>query len=149
MKLFSRQERHQERVALYQKLQQHIRGFIKQAIPRTAKKRKIVEPSVGRLTYQKPFNYEKPLGSKGYKNLDDYLIPIIKLMWSGMDHREAFNKIAHKLDVRSNTVSSQCTRVIGLTTAEFVSQVNSRKIVDLLERKYPDKRDKIKAELKK
>jgi len=70
------------------------------------------------------------------------------LMWSGWGHKEAFREIAQKLDVRYNTVSAQCTRTLGLTTDEFISQVNSKVIVHLLERKYPDQCQKIKAELK-
>ena len=77
------------------------------------------------------------------------MIPVIKLMWSGQDHREAFRQIAKKLDVRYNTVSSQCTRALGLTTDEFTIQVNSRGIISVLERKYPDQYQSIKAELKK
>lgn len=69
-------------------------------------------------------------------------------MWSGSDHRDAFHKIAQRLDVRYNTVSSQCTRSLDLTTDEFIGQVNSKQIVSLLERKYPDQYRKIKAELK-
>jgi hypothetical protein len=69
-------------------------------------------------------------------------------MWSGWGHKEAFREIAQKLDVRYNTVSAQCTRTLGLTTDELISQVNSKVIVDLLERKYPDQCQKIKAELK-
>ncbi len=69
-------------------------------------------------------------------------------MWNGLGHNEAFREIAQKLDVRYNTVSSQCTRALGLTTDEFISQVNSKAIVDLLEKKYSDQYQKIKAELK-
>jgi hypothetical protein len=46
-------------------------------------------------------------------------------------------------------VSSQCTRALGLTTNEFVSQVNSKGIVGLLEKKYPDQYQKIKDHLRK
>jgi RNA:NAD 2'-phosphotransferase (TPT1/KptA family) len=101
-----------------------------------------------RLTHRRPSNYEKPLGSKGYSNLEGYLIPVIKLMWSGLDHNGAFNKIAQELDVRRETVRSQCVRALDLTTDEFVLQVNSKAIVDLLERKYPDKYQLIKTQLK-
>jgi len=39
-------------------------------------------------------------------------------------------------------------RSIDLTTDEFIRQVKSKSIVDLLERKYPDQYRRIKAELK-
>jgi hypothetical protein len=103
---------------------------------------------VGGSLHRKPSNYEKPLGSKGNSNLEDYLIPVIRLMWSGLDHKAAFRNIARKLDVRYNTVSSQCTRSLDLTTDEFVRQVNSKSIVNLLERKYPNQYRQIKDELK-
>ncbi len=76
------------------------------------------------------------------------MIPVIKLMWNGLDHKEAFRKIADNLDVRYNTVSSQCTRALALTTDEFIRQVNSKGIVYLLERKYPDKYHVVKTQLK-
>ncbi|TFG78207.1 MAG: hypothetical protein E4H23_08045 [Chrysiogenales bacterium] len=146
--LFSRYEQHQEQIALCKQLQQSIRGFIKQETSRMPKRTQISEPDADHSSGRRPSNYEKPLGSKGYSNLEDYLIPVIKLMWSGLAHKEAFRKIAQKLDVRYNTVSSQCTRALDLTTDEFIRQVNSKSIVDLLERKYPDQYRRIKAELK-
>jgi len=148
IKLFLEAEQNRDRMALYHKLQESIRGFIKIETPRKLKKPPIVEPNDGRSPHRKPPDYKNPLGSKGYSNLEDYLIPVIKLMWSGLDHHEAFRKIANKLDVRINTVSSQCTRALDLTTAEFVSQVSSRAIVTLLDRKYPDKYQIIKTQLK-
>jgi acyl carrier protein phosphodiesterase len=78
-----------------------------------------------------------------------YLIPVIKLMWSGHDHQEAFRLVAQKLDVRYNTVSSQCTRGLGLTTDDFIKRVESKTIVDLIEYKFPDRYQKIKSELKR
>jgi len=98
---------------------------------------------------RKPPDYEKPLGTKGYSNLEDYLIPVIKLMWKGQDHKEAFRQIAKKLDVRYNTVSAQCTRALGLTTDEFVAKVQSRTILDLIESKYSNQYQIIKSELKR
>jgi hypothetical protein len=148
IRLFSEHVRHKECIALYQNIQKSISGLLNQAKPRMPK-RTIVGPSNAvRSTRRKTFNYEKPLGSKGYSNLEDYLIPVIKLMWNGLDHKEAFRKIADKLDVRYNTVSSQCTRALALTTDEFIRQVNSKGIVELLERKYPDKYHEIKTQLK-
>ena len=145
--LFSRHEHYQERIAHYQKLQQSIRGFIKQETPRIPGRTRTSEINAGRSTYRRPFNYEKQLGSKGYSNLEDYLIPVIKLMWSGRNHKQAFREIAQRLDVRYNTVSSQCTRALDLTTDEFIRQVGSRAIIALLERKYPDQYQRIKSHL--
>lgn len=130
IKLFSEHEAHQRRIALHNKIQERIGGLLQRETPR------------------KPPKGKKPLGSKSYSNLEDYLIPVIRLMWSGLDHKAAFRRIAQELDVRYNTVSSQCTRALDLTTDEFIRQVKSKSIVDLLERKYPDQYRRIKAELK-
>ena len=140
IKLFSENELHQGRIALHNKIQERIGGLLQRETPLGQRRKRIVNP--------KPSKYEKPLGSKGYNNLEDYLIPVIRLMWSGLDHKAAFRSIAQKLDVRYNTVSSQCTRALDLTTDEFIRQVKSKSIVDLLERKYPDQYRRIKAELK-
>ena len=148
IKLFSEHERHQARIALYQNIQDSIGGLLNRATPRIQKRIRTVNPNAGGSHRRKPYNYEKPLGRKGFSNLEDYLIPGIQLMWGGLDHKEAFRKIAQRLDVRYNTVSSQCTRALDLTTDEFIRQVNSKTIVFLLERKYPDQYQKIKVELK-
>ncbi len=87
---------------------------------------------------KKSFNYERTLGSKGNKNLEDYLIPVIKLMWQGNDHTQAFRQVADNLDVRYNTVSSQCTRGLNLSTEEFINKVKDKSIIDLLKAKYSD-----------
>ena len=117
-------------------------------VPTGTKRTRILRPTAGNSHYRRPSNYEKPLGSKGYNNLEDYLIPVIRLMWNGADHKTAFHKIKEKLDVRYNTVSAQCTRALDLTTEEFIKQVNSKSIVNLLERKYPDQYRLIKDMLK-
>jgi len=148
IKLFSEHELHQGRITLYQKIQERIGGLLQRETPLGQRRKRIVNPRTGGMSHCKPSNYEKPLGSKGYSNLEDYLIPVICLMWKGLDHKAAFRKIAQKLGVRYNTVSSQCTRALDLTTDEFIRQVNSKSIVDLLERKYPDQYRRIKAELK-
>ena len=148
IKLLSEYELHQARVALHQKIQERIGGLLQHETPRGQRRKRIVKPKPGSLSHHKPPNYERPLGSKGYNNLEDYLIPVIRLMWRGMDHKAAFRSIAQKLDVRYNTVSSQCTRALDLTTDEFIRQVKSKSIIDLLERKYPDQYRRIKAELK-
>jgi len=148
IKLVSEHERHQERIALYHKLRESIGELLKRATPRITNRIRIGNLNTTRSPHRKPSNYKKPLGSKGYSNLEDYLIPVIILMWSGLNHKEAFRKIAKKLDVRYNTVSSQCTRALDLRTDEFISQVNSKAIINLLEIKYPDKYQLIKTQLK-
>jgi len=148
IKLLSEHELHQGRIALHNKIQERIGGLLKRETPLGQRRTRTVNPKPVGLTHRKPPKYEKPLGSKGYNNLEDYLIPVIRLMWSGLDHKAAFRSIAQKLDVRYNTVSSQCTRALDLTTDEFIRQVKSKSIVDLLERKYPDQYRRIKAELK-
>jgi len=147
LKLLSAHEHHKKRLALYQKLQAGIADLYEKANPRMPKRTLVtVSKSTDHLS-RKPSNIERPLGSKGNSNLEDYLIPVIKLMWKGLDHAAAFGKIAQVLDVRYNTVSSQCTRALDLTTDEFVKQVNSKTIVSLLKKKFPDHHQKIKVEL--
>lgn len=147
LKLFSTYEIHKEFLSLYNKFLGSIHSLIpSETSQKPTQKDKL--PRSGRSSYRKPLNYEKPLGSKGNSNLEDYLIPVIKLMWNGNNHSEVFRQIAKKLDVRYNTVSSQCTRALGLTTDEFISQVKSKKIVDLIEKKYPDQYHIIKTQLK-
>jgi len=94
-------------------------------------------------------NHEKPLGSKGNSNLEDYLIPVISLMNVGSSHTEAFRSVANRLDVRESTVRSQCTRALNLSVDGFVSHVTSGKIIDLLERKYPSRVALIRQKLAK
>lgn len=147
LKLLSAHEHHKKRIALYQGLQAGIADLHEKANPRTPKRTLVVKPKTTDYPYHKPPNIERPLGSKGNSNLDDYLIPVIKLMWKGLDHAAAFSKIAQVLDVRYNTVSSQCTRALDLTTDEFVRQVNSKTIVSLLKKKYPDQHQKINVEM--
>lgn len=146
--LFSRQEIHKERISLYQNIRERINELSLKETVRTPRKIRIINTKSGHSPYRKPSNPEKPLGTKGYSNLQDYLIPVIKLMWSGLGHNEAFREIAQKLDVRYNTVSSQCTRALGLTTEEFITRVNSKTIVSHLEYKYPDHYQIIKNQLK-
>jgi hypothetical protein len=148
IRLFSMHENHKERTALNQKLQQSLRGFLKNEMPRMPRNAPPSEPNTGQSSHRNPYNYQRPLGGRGFDHLDDYLIPAIKLMWSGRNHTEAFHTIAQKLDVRYNTVNAQCTRTLDLTTDEFVRLVESKAIVALLERKFPDQYQKIKTELK-
>jgi len=147
IKLLSEHDLHQARLALHRKIIDRIGGLLNRVASPGPRRTRGLNPKTGSSSPRKPSNYEKPLGSKRYSNLEDYLIPVIRLMWGGLDHKETFHKIAEKLDVRYNTVSSQCTRALKLTTDEFIRQVNSKSIVDLLQRKYPDQYRKIKSEL--
>lgn len=93
LKLFSTYELHKEFLSLYNKFLGSIHGLTSSETPQKPAK-KVIEPKSGRSSYRKSPNYEKPLGSKGNSNLEDYLIPVIKLMWSGQDHGEAFRQIS-------------------------------------------------------
>jgi len=89
----------------------------------------------------------RALGSKGYENLNDYLIPVIKLMKEGYSHQDAFHKIKDDLGVRYNTVSAQCTRGLDIDTDQFVSFVGSGEIVQFLKNSFPDRIELIEYEL--
>lgn len=146
LKLVSSYENHKEVLSVYNKFLESIHLVLSEATPKTAKT--APELKTSRPSRRKVPDYEKPLGSKGNSNLEDYLIPVIKLIWDGYNYKDAFRQIAITLDVRYNTVSSQCTRALGLTTDEFISRVNSKTIVALIEVKYPDRYHTIKAQLK-
>jgi len=147
IKLFLEHELHQGRIALHQKIQERIGALLQSETFLRQRKTRIVNSKPGGMSHRKPSNYEKPLGSKGYSHLEDYLIPVIRLMWSGLDHKTAFRSIAQKLDVRYNTVSSQCTRGLNIDTAKFVSLVKSGEILDLLESKFPDRVNEIRKNI--
>ena len=87
------------------------------------------------------------LGRQGNDGLEDYLLPVIKLMYSGMGHIDAFKQIADTLEVTRNTVSDRCARGIKLNVAGFVEHVRSRTIVQVLKDKYPDRRELIDKEI--
>jgi hypothetical protein len=148
IELLSEHDCGQACIALHRRIQERIGGLLNHEASHEPGRTRIEHHNLGGSSHRKPPIYEKPLGTKGYSNLKDYLIPVIRLMWSGMGPKAAFRKIAQKLDVRYNTVSAQCTRVLDLATDEFIRQVNSKSIVDLLERKYPDEYQRIKTELK-
>jgi len=140
LKLFATYENYKEVVSLCDKFLDSIHSL---TLPKTP----VRKPKTGKTPIRKPLNPIKPLGSKGYSNLEDYLIPVIQLMWQGYDHQEAFHQIAERLDVRYNTVNAQCTKALGLNTGEFISKVNSKTIVDLIKSKYPAQYQIIKAQL--
>ena len=88
-----------------------------------------------------------PQGPRGNKNVQDYLIPVVRLMRNGKSHTEAFHTIANELEVNYNTVSAQCTRALGLSTQEFIEHVESSRISQIIKNKYPDERELIEREL--
>lgn len=92
-------------------------------------------------------NTKRHLGPKGNEKCRDYLIPVIKLMKNGVSHTEAFKIIAKRLNVTSNTVSSQCTRGLNISTNEFVELVKSNKIKLFIKDKFPEKALLIEQEL--
>lgn len=75
-------------------------------------------------------------GPRGYENLRDYLIPVIKLIKNGMGHTDAFRIVAEELKVENTTVASQCTRMLGLNTQQFIESVHSGRIIQVLKNKY-------------
>ena len=149
LRLFSNYETHKEIISLYNKFRDSIHSLKLSEIAQITPKPAVGPPKTIGPPYRKPPDYERPLGARGNSNVEDYLIPVIKLMWNGYDHKEAFRRIASNLDVRYNTVSSQCTRGLGLNTDEFISMVKSKAIVDLIETKYPDQYQIIKSQLKR
>ena len=92
---------------------------------------------------------KRPRGTRGNDNVQDYLIPVIRLMRSGKSHTEAFRSVAEKLNVAHNTVAAQCTRGLGIFTQEFKESVESNQIIQIIKNKYPDKRELIERELGK
>jgi len=92
-------------------------------------------------------NRKRPLGRKGYKQLSDYLIPVIKLIKRGVRHSDAFHQIKEKLDVTYQTVSAQCTKRLDISTETFVELAKSNQIKSFLKDKFPDKVSLIEQEL--
>jgi len=87
--------------------------------------------------------------NKGHSQIQDYIVPLIKMMRQGTPYREAFRKQAATLGVHINTVSNQCTRAIGITTSEFVERVSNGTIVSFLRKRYPQKTEIIDEELER
>ena len=89
-----------------------------------------------------------PTGPKGNEQVKDYLIPVVQLMiTSGKSHKEAFRSVAAKLNVRYNTVSSQCTRSLELSTKEFCEAIRTGRIVQIARDRYPRDRYPQEVEL--
>lgn len=90
---------------------------------------------------QKP-NYLKR-GRRGYDQLEDYLIPAIKLIRNGQHHTDVFKQLADKLKVKYSTVSAQCTRYLGISTYEFADLIKEGKIKSFLKEKLPQRKKDI------
>jgi len=88
------------------------------------------------LTNTSSIKTQRQLGRKGYKQLDDYLIPVIKLIEIGTGHTEAFHQIANKLNVTYQTVNAQCTRRLDITTEKFVELIRHNKIRPFLKTRF-------------
>ena len=89
----------------------------------------------------------RPTGPKGNENLQHYLIPVIKLIKNGRRHTDAFRVVAEKLKVKNTTVASQCTRMLSLNTQQFIENVNSGRIIQIIKNIYPHQIDLINQEL--
>lgn len=89
----------------------------------------------------------RKLGRKGYEQVEDYLIPAIRLMRQGNNHVYAFQTIAKKLDVTYQTVNAQCTRRLGISTDDFIEFVKNGQILRLIKNKHPEKHEMINREL--
>lgn len=90
---------------------------------------------------------QRELGRKGYDQIEHYIIPVIRLIKSGKKHTEVFHEIADKLDVTYQTVSAECTKQLKLSTDEFLEYVKNGQILNLLEKKYPEKKEIFRKEL--
>ena len=55
--------------------------------------------------------------------------------------------MAEKLGVDYTTAAALCTRMIGLTTQEFIEHVGSGRIVQIIKNKYPQRIELINREL--
>lgn len=105
--------------------------------------------SVRRLSGDSPNSgRHRRLGRRGYENLKDYLLPVIKLINNGVEYKDAFHKIEEKLGVKYNTVSAQCTRQLGISTEQFIEYVRSGEIIRLLKKKFPERSKIIEQELR-
>jgi len=99
-------------------------------------------------SYHQPKTYYKTTrGRKGYDQLEDYLIPAIKLIRNGQHHTDVFKQLADKLKVKYSTVSAQCTRYLGISTYEFANLIKDGKIKYFLKEKLPQRKKVIEEYL--
>lgn len=94
------------------------------------------------------FGQKRPLGRRGHEQLTDYLIPVIRLIKSGVKHPDAFRRIADKLGVSKQTAQAECTVQLNhISTDKFVELINSNKIKSFLKERFPDKVSLIDKEI--
>ncbi|MFH1961489.1 MAG: hypothetical protein ABIJ30_01235 [bacterium] len=86
-------------------------------------------------------------GRKNNEQFKDYLIPVIRLIKSGVKHTDAFRRIAEELNVEYSTVSAQCTRSLKISTEEFAKLIKNNEIKSFLKKRFPDKTSLIEEEL--
>jgi len=90
----------------------------------------------------------RPMGRRGYEQLTDYLIPVIRLIRSGVKHSDAFRRIADNLGVSKQTAQAECTvQLDHISTDKFVELINNGKIKSLLKQRFPDKVSLIEKEI--
>jgi len=95
-----------------------------------------------------PTGGKRVLGRRGHEQLTDYLIPVIRLIKTGVKHPDAFRRIADKLGVSKQTAQAECTVQFNhISTDKFVELVNSNKIKSLLKQRFPDKASLIEKEI--
>ncbi len=88
------------------------------------------------------------LGRRGYEQLTDYLIPVIRLIKSGVKHPEAFRRVAHDLGVSKQTAQAECTvQLDHISTEKFVELINNGKIKSFLKDRFPDRASLIETEI--
>ena len=91
---------------------------------------------------------------KKYELVEDYLIPVVRLMKvEGKTHTEAFQLVDKNLGVPRGCASSQCTRTLRFfpqeefRTQEFVEAVSNGEIVQRVKKKRPQQIELIEREL--
>lgn len=94
-----------------------------------------------------PLGIKIRLGRKGYNHLTDYLIPVIHLVKKGVEHPDAFRRIAQTLGVAPQTVNDRCARSLSISTEKFVELIKSNRIKSFLKERFRDKADLIEREL--
>jgi hypothetical protein len=113
------------------------------------KRPQIIEKHAPELPKKPPktLQLNKPV-RKGYEQLTDYLIPAIRLIKSGVQHPDAFRRIADNLGVSKQTAQAECTvRLDHISTDKFVELINTGKIKSVLKEKFPDKASLIEREI--
>lgn len=89
---------------------------------------------------------EPPI-TKGYEKLTDYLIPVIRLIVSGVKHTDAFRQIAEELGVKYQTVNAECTRGLKISTEQFLELIKNNEIKSFLKERFPNKASLIEEDL--